>query len=223
MPFQHALWRGTLSTVTAGEQSGIALQLPSLVLHTQFQRLLFSKCSQQAEANAPTQFLDALHKSGSINMLRGLIENLAERLRWRSNQDDLLFPPPRSPPEAGPPGSDPNAGASASAATAAATAATGDILSPYEQEDSALQLPDAILARAVLCPAGITGAPKGKHRIREGGGGGSGSLGEERWRRETRALARGEGGTITVGEGASAAERVLREIKAWEARGRGEG
>lgn len=177
------------------------------------------------------QFLPTLHENGSIDILRSLLENLAERLRWRSNQGDLLFPP------LPPPSTDPPDGISV-ASGADPAGATSSALSDEEREDSALSLPDAILARAVLCPVGIARATRGKDRRRSSGdggagggvGGGSGASGgvagyvvdDERWRREARALARGEGGTVTVGEGAAAAERVLREIRAWEDNGRGE-
>lgn len=178
------------------------------------------------------QFLPTLHENGSIDILRSLLENLAERLRWRSNQGDLLFPP------LPPPSTDPHDGVSVDSGPDPA-AATSIALSDEEREDSALSLPDAILARAVLCPVGIARATRGRDRRRNSGdggagggagGGGSGASGgvagyvvdDERWRREARALAKGEGGTVTVGEGAAAAERVIREIRAWEDSGRGE-
>ena len=40
----------------------------------------------------PAQFIPSLHEDGSIETLQGLVQRLVERLQWRSNQADLLFP-----------------------------------------------------------------------------------------------------------------------------------
>ena len=207
----------------------------------------------------PAQFIPTLHEDGSIETLRGLVQRLVERLQWRSNQGDLLFPSAYSgreeyspvlsrnggsaPTESAPTDSAPadSVGTKSAATESVKSAATESVINESvaaiaakgfsdDETDSALCLPDAILARAILGPAGATVAlastarQNRRRRASEhggGGGGGGGGIDDERWRREVRALETGEGGTITVAEGAVAAERVLREIKAWEARGRG--
>lgn len=178
------------------------------------------------------QFIPNLHKDGSIDTLRDLLQSLANRLQWRSNQGDPLLPPavpsPGEHPAADVNELDDIAGDAGSDAAAAAVAAA-DAANAYsdDEQDIALSLPDAVLARAVLCPSGVVVALASTARrddrrktTADGGGGGSG-VDDDRWRREVRALAEGHGGTITVGEGAAAVDRVLKEIKAWETRGRG--
>lgn len=180
------------------------------------------------------QFIPNLNKDGSIDTLRGLLTSLANRLQWRSNQMGPLFPPAVPSREAHPAdhneledvagdaGSD---GAGAGAGVAAATEpGAANVLS---DDGEALSLPDAVLARAVLCPSGVvvalasTTRKDDRRKNTADGGGGGGGVDDGRWRREVRALAEGRGGTITVGEGAAAVDRVLKEIKAWETRGRG--
>lgn len=211
---------------------------------------------QQTESMVPAQqFIPILHKDGSIDTLRDLLTSLANRLQWRSNQGDPLFPPaaaaaaghsPEARPAddnelrdiAGDVGADapPPAGAGAGAASAAVAATEADSANERSDDDDdddaevALSLPDAVLARAVLCPSGVVVATARRIDRRKntadgagggGGGGGAGGADDHRWRREVRALAEGHEGTITVGEGAAAVDRVLREIKAWEVRGGG--
>lgn len=174
-------------------------------------------------APAP-QFVPRLHKDGSIDTLTDLLKSLANRLQWRSNQADLLFPPAASAPAANAATDDIHGdGTTGDTLDAAAAKAFSD-----DEQDAALSLPDEILARAVLCPAGVVVAlAKAARRddrrktTADGGGGGNGNEGN-RWHREVRALAEGHGSTITVGECAAAVDRVLREVKAWETRGRGE-
>lgn len=85
-----------------------------------------------------------------------------------------------------------------------------------------LSMSDEILARAVLCPAGAFKAlatkkeragGKGRRRGRTGGVIGQ-RLGD-RWRREARAISRGEASDATVAEGLSAIGRVLRDLDEW--------
>lgn len=177
------------------------------------------------ESMAPAQFIPGLHKNGSIDILRDLLTNLANRLQWRSSeQGDPLFPTPQ-PHEANH-SSDGEPHDVADGASGVAVAAAASVFSDNEQ-DSALTLPDAILARAVLCPSGVvvalaSTARRDERRTSVGHGSGiDGGVDGDRWRCEVRALAEGQAGTITVGEGAAAVDRVLREIKAWETRGRG--
>lgn len=226
----------------------------------------------------PPRFIPALHEDGSIETLQGLVQRLVERLQWRSNQGDLLFPSPysgceetspiysrsghstatadpahsRNVDSAGTESAGIEAGATKSAVAEFSNTESANIESvptkfaatesastehvaamaakgfSDDEKDVALCLPDAILARAILGPPGVAVAlastAKRNRRRRaseQGGVSGGGGIDDERWRREVRSLETGEGGTITVAEGAAAAERVLREIKAWEARGRG--
>lgn len=174
------------------------------------------------------QFVPNLHKDGSIDTLTDLLKSLANRLQWRSNQGHLLFLPAVSAPEANAAAddseSDDIATGDASVATAAAPAPARAFSD--DEQDAALSLPDEILARAVLCPSGVvvalakTARRDDRKKPVADGVGGSGND-DNRWHREVRALAEGRGGTVTVGEGAAAVDRVLREIKAWETRGRG--
>lgn len=195
----------------------------------------------------PAQFIPTLHEDGSIENLQGLVQRLVERLQWRSNQGNPLFPsaysgreeasPVRSrdgglaPTDSAPAESvDTKSAATESVKPAATESEINESVAAMaakgfsdDETGSALCLPDAILARAILGPAGVavalasTARRSRRRRASQHGGG----IDDERWRREVRALETGEGGTITVAEGAAAAERVLREIKAWEARGRG--
>lgn len=226
----------------------------------------------------PAKFIPTLHEDGSIETLQGLVQRLVERLQWRSNQGDPLFPSPYSGCEetspvhsrtgdstatadplhsqnADPVGTESVGTESVETKSAAAEFASTESANTEsvatkpavtesattesvaamagkgfsdDEKDVALCLPDAILARAILGPPGVavalasTAKRNRRHRASEdGGGSGGGGIDDERWRREVRAIETGEGSTITVAEGAAAAERVLREIKAWEARGRG--
>lgn len=175
------------------------------------------------------QFVPNLHKDGSIDTLADLLTSLANRLQWRSNQADLLFPPVASAPEVNTATDDSESddstrdisdAAATDAAVAAAKAFSDD------EQDAVLSLPDEILARAVLCPPGVVvalakTARRDDRKKTTGDGGGGGGHDDDRWHREVRALAEGRGSSVTVGEGAAAVDRVLREIKAWETRGRG--
>lgn len=183
----------------------------------------FASVPPQTESIAPAQqFVPSLHKDGSIDTLSDLLKSLANRLEWRSNQADLLFPPAASTPEASAAADDSESDDTTSNASAAAAAAT--VLSD-DEHDAALSLPDEILARAVLCPPGVvvalTKTAERDDRKKTAADGGGSGYSEGRWHREVRALAEGRGSTVTVGEGAAAVDRVLREIKAWETRGRG--
>lgn len=183
-------------------------------------------CScHQTESMAPAQFIPALHNNDSIDTLRELLMNLANRLQWRSSeQGNPLFPTVQ--PSHAKPSSYDETGDVADGASAVAAAAAASVFSDNEQ-DSALTLPDEILARAVLCPSGVAVALARSARRDERrtsfahGSGIDGRVDADRSRHEVRAFAEGQAGTITVGGGAAAVDRVLREIKAWETRGRG--
>ncbi|CAM9136944.1 unnamed protein product [Scytosiphon promiscuus] len=198
---------------------------PSLVyLGTGGKVVAYHGVLEQMESTAPAQFIPSLHKNGSIDTLRELLVNLANRLEWRSSeQGDPLFPPVQ--PHVANPSSDDETQDVAGDASAVTAAAAASVFSDNEQ-DSALTLADEILARAVLCPSGVVVALASTARRDERratgahGSGIDGRVDGDRWRRQVRALAEGQPGTITVGEGAAAVDRVLREIKAWETRGR---
>lgn len=207
------------------------------------------------------QFVNAIRENGSIAHLRCLVESLVERLRWRSNQTDLLFsstaPAPASSISRSPPRDDghtllpPKDDKIVSSTADSIASATGsesllkandavrttnsrqsaDVSPAHDGgdgEEHGLSLSGNILARAILCPEGISvalaRAARKKNRSRAtrtgdtaGGNGGSGDgFDTETWRREISAVRGGEAGTLTVGDGAAAAERVLKEIKAWE-------
>eukprot|EP00752_Nemacystus_decipiens_P009212 g8228.t1 len=227
----EAYLEGPLTAFVAGDlTTPTGSTGPSLVyLDTGGKVVAYHGLLKQTESMSPAQqFVPGLHKDGSIDALTDLLKNLANRLQWRSNQADLLFPPAASP-EATAGANDDCEGddttgdaIDAAAAGTAATRAFSD-----DEQDAVLSLPDEILARAVLCPAGVVVAlAKSTRRddrnrtSADGDGSGGGGNDDNRWQREVRALAEGRGSTVTVGEGAAAVDRVLREIKAWETRGR---
>eukprot|EP00903_Cladosiphon_okamuranus_P011768 g11062.t1 len=209
---------------------------PSLVyLDTGGRVMAYHGLMEQTESMSPAQqFIPKLQQDGSIDTLTDLLKSLANRLEWRSNQADLLFPSAASAPEANAAADDSQGDGTAGdtsettasapfAPSAAAALAAGASAFSDDEQDVALSLPDEILARAVLCPPGVvvalaktTRRDDRKKTTADGVGGND----DYRWHREVRALAEGRESTITVGEGAAAVDRVLREIKAWETRGR---
>lgn len=222
-PCTTMLWEGIYSTeiLRCTMESSLKSASPTNI---------FPTLILQAESMAPAQVIPSLRDDGSIDTLRLLLQKLVERLQWRSNQEDSLFPSLASSPREG---KTPGPAVTADSSDIEFTVITAPVnhnshLSEDErQDDSALSLPDAVLVRAVLCSKGgavalaSTARKKSRRKNNEEGSGG-GLSDEERWRQEMQALARGEGCTITVGEGAAAAERVLKEIKAWDASGGGE-
>lgn len=191
----------------------------------------FISRSRQIESATPAQFIPILVKDGSMDTLKDLLTSLANRLQWRSSEQALpLFPSSTPPPDAHPADESEcvqsTDGTGSSGPAAVATAAAANIFSD-DEPDTALSLSDAILTRAVLCSSGLVVAlastARRNQRRKSTADGGGCSFDDARWRREMRALAEGEGegSTITVGEGAAAIDRVLREMQAWESRGRG--
>lgn len=164
-----------------------------------------------------------------MDTLKDLLTSLANRLQWRSSDQALLLFPSSTPPPDAHPADESECvqfadGTGSRGPAEVATAAAANIFSD-DEPDTALSLSDAILTRAVLCSSGLVVAlastARRNERRKSTADGGGCSFDDARWRREMRALAEGEGSTITVGEGAAAIDRVLREMQAWETRGRG--
>lgn len=196
---------------------------------------------KQAGSLSPPQFLQTIRNAGALDTLEGLLAALRNRLERHPNQGDRLFPrpsPKRSGAGGGGNGYDCEAEEDVGAemrepdlvhAGRSSSGLGGGLSGPQsasrrEQAGGALCLPDELLARAVLCRAGALKALP--ETAKEGSGGasekGTGCASGERWRREARAIARGEKSAATVAEGLSAVKRVLKELETFRARPRGE-
>ncbi|CAM9238514.1 unnamed protein product [Ectocarpus sp. 8 AP-2014] len=202
---------------------------PSLVyLGAEGKVVAYHGLPEQIESATPAQFMPILVKDGSMGTLKDLLTSLANRLQWRSSEQALpLFPSSTPPPDAQPADESEcvqfGDGTGSSGPAKVATAAAANIFSD-DEPDTALSLSDSILTRAVLCSSGLVVAlastARRNERRKSTADGGACSFDDARWQREMRALAEGEGSTITVGEGAAAIDRVLKEMQAWETRGR---
>ncbi|CAM9200039.1 unnamed protein product [Ectocarpus fasciculatus] len=224
--------QGPLTAFVAGDlTTPLGSTGPSLVyLGAEGKVVAYHGLPEQIESATPAQFIPILVKDGSMDTLKDLLTSLANRLQWRSSEQALpLFPSSTPPPDAHPADESEcvqcTDGTGSSGPAAVATAAAANIFSD-DEPDTALSLSDAILTRAVLCSSGLVVAlastARRNERRKSTADGGGCSFDDARWRREMRALAEGEGegSTITVGEGAAAIDRVLREMQAWESRGR---
>ncbi|CAB1099680.1 unnamed protein product [Ectocarpus sp. CCAP 1310/34] len=204
---------------------------PSLVyLGAEGKVVAYHGLPEQIESATPAQFIPILVKDGSMDKLKDLLTSLANRLQWRSSEQALpLFPSSTPPPDAQPADESEcvqlEDGTGSSGPAEVATAAAAANIFSDDEPDAALSLSDAILTRAVLCSSGLVVAlgstARRNERRKSTADCGACSFDDARWRREMRALAEGEGSTITVGEGAAAIDRVLKEMQAWQTRGRG--
>ncbi|CBN78070.1 expressed unknown protein [Ectocarpus siliculosus] len=202
---------------------------PSLVyLGAEGKVVAYHGLPEQIESATPAQFMPILVKDGSMGTLKDLLTSLANRLQWRSSEQALpLFPSSTPPPDAQPADESECVqfadGTGSSGPAEVASAAAANIFSD-DEPDTALSLSDSILTRAVLCSPGLVVAlastARRNERRKSTADSGGCSFDDARWRREMRALAEGEGSTIKVGEGAAAIDRVLKEMQAWETRGR---